>query len=146
MRALFSTIVLGVLGCGAGVAARPAPPRPAPAPARGVIIGWVSGSSPARFFLEDEGPPVHLANVEVTATSPALAQPHRTTTDPAGRFRLPDLPIGTYQLTFKAASGEVAHRRDVQVSSTHDTPVTITMQRQREHIEPVCIYFQTCWW
>jgi hypothetical protein len=106
----------------------------------------VSGSAPAPFFLEDEGPAVHLANVEVTAISTALAQPRRTTTDNAGRFRLPDLPIGTYELTFEAASGEVAHRRGVRLSRSHETPVFITVRRQREHTEPVCVYFQTCWW
>ena len=62
---------------------------PLPLFGQAAIVGRVTDPSDA---------PVR--GVAVNATSPTLLEPRTTTTDAAGRYRLENLPPGTYRLTF----------------------------------------------
>src|SRR5687768_2545997 len=62
-------------------------------PVFGQQVGSISGN-----VTTSEGEP--LPGVLVEATSPVLPQPRSTATNEAGDYRLPQLPPGSYELTF----------------------------------------------
>ena len=58
-----------------------------------------------------------LGGVVVTVSSPSLVAPRVTATDESGEFQLPDLPFGTYAVSFHHAGFHPAGRT-VQVTAT----------------------------
>ena len=86
---------------------------------RGRLIGVVKDPS---------GSPV--AGAVVTAASPSLIQPQRTTTGDDGAYRFPGLPSGVYTLTFTQTGFQTVKREGIRVTLnttlTVDTELTMS--------------------
>ncbi len=72
---------------------------PAQAQQTGALVGYVTDSA---------GAP--QSGVTVEATSPVLPRPRRTTTSSNGRYQLPLLPPGSYDITFTSPNGDKVTR------------------------------------
>lgn len=57
-----------------------------------------------------------LPGVSVTATGPALLQPRVAITSEAGSYRMPELPIGTYTVTFELPGFRTMQMADVRIT------------------------------
>jgi hypothetical protein len=92
----------------------------APAPAyaqEGQIAGTVRDSSSAV-----------IPGVTVEVTSPALIEKIRsTTTDSLGQYRITNLPVGTYKVTFSVSGFAKQERDDVVLTSGFTAPVNAVM-------------------
>lgn len=68
---------------------------------RGTVTGDDNGGAP-------------LAEVIIFATSPVIPKERMAATDAKGVWALPDLPPGTYEVTFEYANNSMVHR-DIEV-------------------------------
>jgi hypothetical protein len=69
-----------------------------------------------------------MPGVTVEATSPALIEKLRTAvTDTGGQYRLTNLPVGTYSVTFSLSGFSKQQRDDIVLSSGFTAPVNATM-------------------
>src|SRR6185503_12857946 len=69
-----------------------------------------------------------MPGVTVEATSPALIEKVRTTTtDTNGQYRLTNLPIGTYTVTFTLAGFAPQRHDEVMLTSGFTAPVNATL-------------------
>ena len=69
-----------------------------------------------------------LSGVLVTARSPRLQGRRTTTSDEAGFFRLPLLPVGTYELTFARSGFETAILAAQEVGLGHTATLSVAMR------------------
>jgi outer membrane receptor protein involved in Fe transport len=70
-----------------------------------------------------------VPGVTVKVTSPNLISAQSATTDDSGRFRIPSLPPGKYNVTMEAAKGFAPfERKDVEVNLSRNTPVEVQLQ------------------
>src|SRR4029077_16782181 len=66
--------------------------------------------------------------VTVEVTSPALIEKVRTaSTDSVGAYRITNLPVGTYKVTFSLAGFKPLERDDIVLTSGFTAPVNATM-------------------
>ena len=79
-----------------------------------------------------------MPGVLVEVTSPQLIEKVRsTTTDSNGQYRLTNLPVGTYSVTFTLEGFTKAQQNNVVLSSDFTAPVNATMavgQIGRAHV------------
>jgi hypothetical protein len=77
-----------------------------------------------------------LTGVVVTATSPSLQGARITTSDTAGFFRLPLLPVGAYALTFELRGFETLTLAgtEVRLGFTATLPVTLKVASAKEEV------------
>src|SRR5690349_18434721 len=69
-----------------------------------------------------------IPGVTVEATSPALIEKIRTTTSDAnGQYRLTNLPVGTYTVTFTLSGFQSQRHDNVQLTSGFTAPVNAAM-------------------
>jgi hypothetical protein len=69
-----------------------------------------------------------MPGVTVEVTSPALIEKLRTTiTDSNGQYRITNLPVGTYKVTFSLEGFTKHERDDIVVTSNFTAPVSATM-------------------
>src|SRR5579862_6993959 len=69
-----------------------------------------------------------MAGVTVEAASPVLIEKVRSvTTDGTGRYRIVDLPPGTYSVTFKAAGFSTAVQEGIELSGSFAATVNNNM-------------------
>ncbi len=68
-----------------------------------------------------------IPNVKVTATSPALQGDEEFTTNEAGVYRFPALPLGVYKLTFAAPGFATQVRDQVNVTLNFNATINVTM-------------------
>ena len=69
-----------------------------------------------------------MPGVTVEVTSPALIEKVRTaTTDANGQYRITNLPVGTYKVTFSLEGFTKQERDDVVLTSGFTAPVNATM-------------------
>src|SRR5436309_6855630 len=69
-----------------------------------------------------------IPGVEVEVTSPALIERVRTgTTDSNGQYRITNLPVGTYKVTFSLTGFTKQERDDVVLTSGFTAPINATM-------------------
>ena len=57
-----------------------------------------------------------LPGVSVTVAGPSLIQPRVAITSEAGTYRVPELPIGTYSVTFELAGFRTLAMQDIRVT------------------------------
>jgi Carboxypeptidase regulatory-like domain len=57
-----------------------------------------------------------LPGVTVTVAGPALIQPRVAVTSEAGTYRIPELPIGTYSVTFELAGFRTLAMQDIRIT------------------------------
>ena len=94
---LRTALVAALLAVTVGAASRPA--------ATGEIFGKATDGSGAV-----------LPGATVTASGPALLQPRVALTSETGSYRLPELPIGTYMVTFELPGFKTIQRTDVRIT------------------------------
>ena len=98
------------------------PPAAMPSAAQAVGSGSIVGQ------VTDEGRGV-LPGVTVTATSPALQVRRVTTvTDGRGEYRLPSLPIGTYDISYELAGFRTVVRGDVRLELDFNARLDVVME------------------
>src|SRR5262249_23112027 len=69
-----------------------------------------------------------MPGVTVEVTSPALIEKTRTAvTDSVGAYRITNLPVGTYKVTFSLEGFTKQERDDVVLSSGFTAPINATM-------------------
>src|SRR5262245_22455950 len=69
-----------------------------------------------------------IPGVTVEATSPALIEKVRaTTSDANGQYRLTNLPVGTYSMTFTLAGFTRLQRDNIILTTGFTAPVNATM-------------------
>ncbi len=68
------------------------------------------------FGKATDGSGAVLPGATVTASGPALLQPRVATTSETGSYRLPELPIGTYMVTFELPGFKTIQRTDVRIT------------------------------
>jgi hypothetical protein len=86
---------------------------PAAAYAQGTIAGAVTDASGGV-----------LPGVTVEVASPALIEKVRSTvTDNNGQYRLTNLPVGKYKVTFSLSGFTKQERDDIEVTSDNTAPV-----------------------
>ena len=72
-----------------------------------------------------------MPGVTVEVTSPALIEKVRTaTTDASGQYRITNLPVGTYKVTFTLEGFTKQERDDVVLTSGFTAPVNGTLERR----------------
>ena len=97
---------------------RPVGPR---ARVSGWALGLICSSALAQGngvitgVVQDASTQAPLANVLVTATSPALIGEQIVLTDAAGEYRVPQLPPGMYSLRFEREDHKPYSRKDIEV-------------------------------
>jgi hypothetical protein len=69
-----------------------------------------------------------IPNVQIEISSPNLARPLTATTDAAGTYRFPNLPVGTYSLTATATGFSTLKKTDVNVVLGRIAAVDFSMQ------------------
>ena len=57
-----------------------------------------------------------LPGATVTVAGPALIQPRIATTSETGTYRVPELPIGTYTVTFELAGFRTMSMQDIRIT------------------------------
>ena len=68
------------------------------------------------FGKATDGSGAVLPGATVTASGPALLQPRVALTSETGSYRLPELPIGTYMVTFELPGFKTIQRTDVRIT------------------------------
>ena len=68
-----------------------------------------------------------MPGVTVEATSPALIGVRTTVTDSSGQYRITNLPVGTYKVTFSLSGFKKEERSDIVLSSGFTAAVNATM-------------------
>jgi hypothetical protein len=68
-----------------------------------------------------------LPGVSVTVAGPALIQPRVAVTSEAGTYRVPELPIGTYSVTFELAGFRTMALQDIRVTIGFRAQVNASM-------------------
>ncbi len=94
----------------------------APALAQSPTTGAIQGRVVERASKEP------MAGVIVTVKSPALIEPQTAMTDEDGRYKITELPPGTYAVTFSAEESELT-RTGVIVGANETTPVFQAIKR-----------------
>jgi hypothetical protein len=69
-----------------------------------------------------------LPGATVTVAGPALIQPRVAVTSEAGTYRVPELPIGTYSVTFELAGFRTMAMPDIRVTIGFRAQVNATME------------------
>jgi hypothetical protein len=69
-----------------------------------------------------------LPGVTVTVSGPALIQPFVTTTSENGTYRAPELPAGTYQVTFELPGFRTLVRQGIQITIGFRAPVNAELE------------------
>jgi hypothetical protein len=69
-----------------------------------------------------------LPGVTVTVSGPALIQPFVTTTSENGTYRAPELPAGTYQVTFELPGFRTLVRQGIQITIGFRAPVNVELE------------------
>jgi hypothetical protein len=69
-----------------------------------------------------------LPGATVTVTGPGLIQPRVAVTSEAGTYRIPELPIGTYSVTFELAGFKTTALQDIRVSIGFRAQVNAAME------------------
>lgn len=96
----------------------------APAYAQGVLTGTVMDTTTKR----------PIDSVVVVATSPALQGSQNVVTDKSGSYRIPNLPVGVYTLSF-AGDGFKPYTRG-SITIRVDSTVRVDAALVRESIKP----------
>ena len=69
-----------------------------------------------------------MPGVTVEVTSPALIEKVRsTTTDGSGQYRITNLPVGTYSVTFTLEGFSKQQQNDIVLTTGFTAPVNATM-------------------
>ncbi|NMO17233.1 TonB-dependent receptor [Pyxidicoccus fallax] len=87
------------------------------AEARGVIFGTV----------KEAGTGATVADVVITVTSPLLRGELTVVTDAQGRYRVPDLPPGSYTVRFEKEMFRPYARADVPLKEGHSTKLDVSL-------------------
>jgi hypothetical protein len=89
------------------------------------------------YVIDPSGQAVSGAQVRLTETG--TAQVHRTATDGQGRYALPNLPVGSYQLEVSATGFKnyIQSGLTLQVGNTVQTNVTMQLGSVSESVEVV---------
>ena len=75
-----------------------------------------------------------MPGVTVEVTSPALIEKIRSAvTDTNGQYRITNLPVGTYTVTFTLAGFTNQQRDNIVLTSGFTAPVNATMSRRAAH-------------
>src|SRR5678815_1571139 len=69
-----------------------------------------------------------LPGATVTVAGPALIQPRVAVTSEAGTYRIPELPIGTYTVTFELAGFRTLALQDIKVTIGFRAQVNAAME------------------
>ena|ERR1700679_2431729 len=69
-----------------------------------------------------------IPNVQVKMIQLATQQPHVTVTDAAGRYQLPDLPVGAYRLEVNASGFKNYIQNGIILEVSQHVEVDVTMQ------------------
>jgi Carboxypeptidase regulatory-like domain/TonB-dependent Receptor Plug Domain len=69
-----------------------------------------------------------LPGVTVTVSGPALIQPFITTTSETGTYRVPELPVGSYEVKFELAGFRTLVRQDIQINIGFRAPVNSELE------------------
>ncbi len=64
-----------------------------------------------------------LPGATVTVAGPALLQPRTTVTSETGTYRVAELPVGTYSVTFELAGFRTVQRTDVRITIGFRAPI-----------------------
>jgi hypothetical protein len=97
----------------------------------------VSGSLGGRLE-DDTGRPVEGAVVSIRGST--LPGPRTTTTDGAGRFRVPDLPVGRYDVSFDRIGVRSMTVTGVQIRLGRSTPLgVVTVSLDAVDLSPVVV-------
>src|SRR5215204_7390246 len=94
-KTLFASVLLLLLGTTAAVAQQQS----------GVIFGRAADTSGAV-----------LPGATVTVAGPGLIQPRVAITSETGTYRIPELPIGTYSVTFELAGFRSVAMQDIRIT------------------------------
>ncbi len=95
-------------------------------------LSWAQGTSTITGIVTDAATNTPVADVVVTATSPALQGESAVVTDSSGLYRLSQLPAGTYQLSLQKESFKPFARAEINVRS--DRTVRLNIQLQPESV------------
>jgi hypothetical protein len=101
--------------------------------------GWAQGvqTGTIRGLVKDQQELV-MPGVTVTATSPAMQGPRSTVTDATGRFTLPNLPAGEYQVQFELSGfATVTQKTTVLLGLALDQIVTMRAAGVAESVQVV---------
>jgi TonB dependent receptor/Carboxypeptidase regulatory-like domain len=91
------------------------------------VFGQVAITGQIRGVAKDTSGSV-LPNVSITAKSPALMTPRKTTTDVAGGYLFDSLPPGIYELTYIATGFKTGIRSDISITPGFTATITLELQ------------------
>ena len=108
-------VVAGMLACALVITAAP------PARAQSVTAGSIRGK------VADETGGA-LPGVTVNVTSPALQSTRSDVSDAEGNYRLTDLPVGEYRMTFELGGFQQFVREGIALSASFVATVNVTLK------------------
>jgi len=100
-------------------------PVPSASTARPSLNGEIVGR-----VLDAAGSP--LPGVAVTAKGPALIGSRTTTTTPAGRYRLAELPVGLYTITFESRGFATQERGEIRLDAGVHAQIDARLDRSSD--------------
>ena len=110
--------------------------------ALGAALGaeaYAQGTSVLQGTVTDASSGAKLADVVVTASSPATQEPQMTVTDSDGFYRLPGLPPGRYTIRIEKEGYRPYSRADLDVSLDRQYRVNIAAQPESMSSEEIVI-------
>jgi hypothetical protein len=102
-------------------------------------LALAQGTSAITGVVSDAASGKPVADVVVTATSPALQGDRTVVTDAAGLYRLSQLPPGTYTLRLEKESFKPFSRGDVQVRVDRTIRVNVQLQPESMQSEEILV-------
>ena len=108
-------IVVGLIACAIFITAAP------PARAQSVTAGSIRGKA-----ADETG--AALPGVTVSVSSRALQSTRSDVTDIEGNYRLTDLPVGEYKMTFELAGFQQLVREGIELSANFVATINVTMK------------------
>ncbi len=91
------------------------------------VFGQVSITGQIRGVATDVSGAA-LANVTITAKSPALMTPRKTTTDVSGSYLFDSLPPGTYELSYTATGFKTGIRSNIAITAGFTATISLELQ------------------
>lgn len=94
----------------------------------GTMSGYAQQQTGEIFGKAADSSGAVLPGATVTVAGPTLLQPRVAVTSEAGTYRIPELPIGTYSVTFELAGFKSMSFKDIQVTIGFRAQVNAAMQ------------------